>query len=85
MNPTFLFQFLPYASRLAKAATTIERLEKDPDVQDVIKLGASDDLQLFHFTTAGFVSSAASAIAGSNCAISLCMTSARKMKLPLFQ
>lgn len=29
-------------------------------VADVIKLGASDDLQLFHFTTAGFVSSAAS-------------------------
>ena len=29
-------------------------------VQDVIKLGASDDLQLFHFTSAGFVSSAAS-------------------------
>lgn len=29
-------------------------------VSDVIKLGASDDLQLFHFTTGGFVSSAAS-------------------------
>lgn len=38
MNPSFIFQFLPYASRLAKAATTIERLEHDPDVQDVIKL-----------------------------------------------
>lgn len=38
MNPSFIFQFLPYASRLAKAAETIERLEKDPDVQDVIKL-----------------------------------------------
>ncbi len=29
-------------------------------VSDVIKLGASDDLQLFHFTPGGFVSSAAS-------------------------
>lgn len=38
MNPSFIFQFLPYASRLAKAATTIERLEHDPNVQDVIKL-----------------------------------------------
>ena len=38
MNPSYIFQFLPYASRIAKAATTIERLEKDPDVQDVLKL-----------------------------------------------
>lgn len=38
MNPSFIFQFLPYAGRLAKAAATIERLEKDPDVQDVIAL-----------------------------------------------
>jgi hypothetical protein len=29
-------------------------------VSDVIKLGATDDLQLFHFTPGGFVSSAAS-------------------------
>lgn len=29
-------------------------------VSDVIKLGATDDLQLFHFTPAGFLSSAAS-------------------------
>ena len=38
MNPADIFKFLPYAERLAKAAQTIERLEKDPDVQDVIKL-----------------------------------------------
>jgi hypothetical protein len=38
VNPAFLFQFLPYAARITKAAETIERLEKDPDVQDVIKL-----------------------------------------------
>lgn len=38
MNLAQIFQFLPYASRLAKAATTIERLEKDPDVQDILKL-----------------------------------------------
>ena len=38
MNPSFIWQFLPYASRLAKAAQTVERLEKDPDVQDVLKL-----------------------------------------------
>jgi UDP-N-acetylglucosamine enolpyruvyl transferase len=38
MNPADIFKFLPYAERMAKAAATIERLEKDPDVQDVIKL-----------------------------------------------
>ncbi len=38
MDFSKIFQFLPYAGRLAKAAQTIERLEKDPDVQDVIKL-----------------------------------------------
>ena len=38
MNLSQIFLFLPYASRLAKAATTIERLEKDPDVQDILKL-----------------------------------------------
>lgn len=38
MNPADIFKFLPYAGRLAKAAETIQRLEKDPDVQDVIKL-----------------------------------------------
>lgn len=38
MNLTLILKFLPYASRLAKAATTIERLEKDPDVQDILKL-----------------------------------------------
>ena len=38
MDLSTLFQFLPYASRLAAAAQTIERLEKDPGVQDIIKL-----------------------------------------------
>ena len=38
MNLSPILLFLPYASRLAKAATTIERLEKDPDVQDILKL-----------------------------------------------
>ncbi len=38
MNPADIFKFLPYAERLAKAAQTIQRLEADPDVQDVIKL-----------------------------------------------
>jgi hypothetical protein len=38
MNPADIFKFLPYAGRLAAAAQTIERLEKDPGVQDLIKL-----------------------------------------------
>ena len=38
MDFSTIFQFLPYASRLAAAAQTIERLEKDPGVQDIIKL-----------------------------------------------
>ena len=38
MDLSTIFQFLPYASRLAAAAQTIERLEKDPGVQDIIKL-----------------------------------------------
>ena len=38
MNLSQIFLFLPYATRLAKAATTIERLEQDPDVQDILKL-----------------------------------------------
>jgi hypothetical protein len=38
MDLSTLFQFLPYASRLAAAAQTIERLEKDPGVQDILKL-----------------------------------------------
>lgn len=38
MNPADIFKFLPYAGRLAAAAQTIERLEKDPGVQDIIKL-----------------------------------------------
>lgn len=38
MNPADIFKFLPYAGRLAKAAETIQRLEKDSDVQDAIKL-----------------------------------------------
>ena len=36
MDLSTIFQFLPYASRLAAAAQTIERLEKDPGVQDII-------------------------------------------------
>ena len=38
MDLSTIFQFLPYASRLAAAAATIERLEKDPGVQDILKL-----------------------------------------------
>lgn len=38
MDLSKIFQFLPYASRLAAAAATIERLEKDPGVQDILKL-----------------------------------------------
>ena len=38
MDLSTIFQFLPYASRLAAAAQTIERLEKDPGVQDILKL-----------------------------------------------
>ena len=38
MDLSTIFQFLPYASRLAQAAQTIERLEKDPGVQDILKL-----------------------------------------------
>lgn len=38
MNPADIFKFLPYAGRLAAAAQTIERLEKDPGVQDILKL-----------------------------------------------
>ena len=38
MDFSTIFQFLPYASRLAAAAQTIERLEKDPGVQDILKL-----------------------------------------------
>ena len=38
MDLSTLFQFLPYASRIAAAAQTIERLEKDPGVQDILKL-----------------------------------------------
>ena len=38
MDLSTLFQFLPYTSRLAAAAQTIERLEKDPGVQDILKL-----------------------------------------------
>jgi hypothetical protein len=38
MNPSFLWQLIPYASRIAKAAETIQKLEADPDVQDAIKL-----------------------------------------------
>jgi hypothetical protein len=38
MDISTIFQFLPYASRLAAAAQTIERLEKDPAVQDILKL-----------------------------------------------
>jgi hypothetical protein len=38
MDLSTIFQFIPYASRLAAAAQTIERLEKDPGVQDILKL-----------------------------------------------
>ena len=38
MNPSFLWQLIPYASRIAKAAETIQKLEADPDVQDALKL-----------------------------------------------
>ena len=38
MDLSTIWVFLPYASRLAAAAQTIERLEKDPGVQDIIKL-----------------------------------------------
>jgi hypothetical protein len=38
MELSTIFQFIPYASRLAAAAQTIERLEKDPGVQDILKL-----------------------------------------------
>jgi hypothetical protein len=38
MDLSTIFQFIPYAARLAAAAQTIERLEKDPGVQDILKL-----------------------------------------------
>ena len=38
MDLSKIFQFIPYAGRLAKAAETVQRLEKDPGVQDIIKL-----------------------------------------------
>jgi hypothetical protein len=38
MDLSTLFQLIPYASRLAAAAQTVERLEKDPGVQDILKL-----------------------------------------------
>ena len=38
MDLSSIWIFLPYAGRLAAAAQTIERLEKDPGVQDIIKL-----------------------------------------------
>jgi hypothetical protein len=38
MDFSIILQFIPYASRLAAAAQTIERLEKDPGVQDILKL-----------------------------------------------
>ena len=39
MDLSTIFQFIPYASRLATAAQTIERLEKDPEVQELLKAG----------------------------------------------
>jgi hypothetical protein len=39
MDLSTIFQFIPYASRLAAAAQTIERLEKDPEVQEALKVG----------------------------------------------
>lgn len=38
MDLSTIFQILPYAARLAAAAQTIERLEKDPGVIDILKL-----------------------------------------------
>jgi hypothetical protein len=39
MDLSTIFQFIPYASRLAAAAQTIQRLENDPEVQAAIKVG----------------------------------------------
>jgi hypothetical protein len=38
MDMATVWQLLPYATRLAAAAATLERLEKDPGVQDILKL-----------------------------------------------